>query len=318
MKAERSKELRVGAMIAVGLLVIFLAFFTIGNQEGFFAPKIELKAKFSNVEGLIEGAPVRLGGVKVGSVQRINFTPDGVDKNIIVVMSINSDSFSRIKRDSNARLGSQGLLGDRTVDITVGSPEEQRLLQGEYVNTVEAPQFGDLISRGGDALGDIKVTAQNAKEITWKINHGNGSLAQIINDPRLYTSLDSLLNMWSDITLKINKGEGFLARLVNDSSLYVNLTQSLGEIRDLTRSINAGEGTFGKMAKEDILYTHIDSLLIALQLTLDKINGGEGTAGQLVNNTNMYDKVNTTMDALNTLIVDIRQNPKKYVKLSLF
>ncbi len=318
MKSNIGREIRVGALIAVGLLIIFGAFFTIGGQEGIFNKKYNLLAKFENVEGLTTGAAVRLGGVKVGSVDKIGFVPNGEGKHVVVTLSVNAESFDRIKRDSNARLGSQGLLGDRTVEITVGSPSEQMLTEGEYINTIEAAQLSDLISESGDAMTDIKITAQNAKEITWKINHGSGSMAQILNDPRLYTNLDSLLNMWSDITLRIKNGEGFLARLVNDSLLYVNLTESLGEIKTMVGNINAGQGSLGKMATEDGVYNRLDSLLTNIDNTMAKLNNGEGTAGQLMNNEDMYVKINSTMDALNSLITDLKANPKKYVKLSLF
>jgi len=251
-------------------------------------------------------------------VKGIRFSPEGTDKSIIIELSVDENSFTRIRQDSNARLGSQGLLGDRTVDISVGSPQSPALRQGDFVSSIEATQFDDLISKSGDALTDIKITAQNAKEISWKINHGEGSLAQIINDPRLYTNLDSLLNMWSDITLKINSGQGFLAKLVNDPSLYNNLTASLAEMRTFLAAINAGQGSLGRVMADDNLYKRFDSLLTSVDNTMAKINSGEGTAGQFINNDDLYLKISDTMDALNQLIADIQENPKKYVKLSIF
>jgi phospholipid/cholesterol/gamma-HCH transport system substrate-binding protein len=318
MSTEIGREFRVGALIAVGLLIIFGAFFTIGGQEGFFTSKYELKARFGNVEGLTVGAPVRLGGVKVGSVSDIRFSPEGVGKFIVVEMSVSEHSFSRIRQDSDARLGSQGLLGDRTVDITVGSPESPGVRRGDYISSTEATQFDDLISKSGDALTDIKITAQNAKEISWKINHGEGSLAQIINDPRLYTSLDSLLDLWTEITVKINSGEGFLAKMVSDPTLYDNLAASLAEMKTFLAGLNAGEGSLGRMVRDDAMYNRADSILTSLDATLAKLTDGDGTAGQLINNTELYDRINSTMDALNELIVDIQENPKRYVKLSIF
>jgi phospholipid/cholesterol/gamma-HCH transport system substrate-binding protein len=318
MKTDMSTEIRVGALIAVGLVIIFIAFFSIGNQQGLFTKQYELKAKFGNVEGLTVGAAVRLGGVKVGTVEKISFAPDGLDKAIIVRMAVSSACFSRIKTDSKAKLGSQGLLGDRTIEISLGSPEAPQIIQGQFVNSVETAQLNEIISEGGDALTDIKITAQNAKEISWKINHGTGSLAQIINDPRLYMNLDSLLIMWSEITDKVNKGEGSLALLVNDPALYNNLSSTLKELTEFMANVNKGEGSLGKLAKQDTIYNRIDSFLASINNALVKINGGGGTVGQLTNNPDLYQKVNTTLDALNALIIDIKQNPKKYVKISLF
>jgi phospholipid/cholesterol/gamma-HCH transport system substrate-binding protein len=318
MKTDKSREIRVGALIAIGFLIIFGAFFAIGNQQGLFTRQYEINTKFGNVEGLSVGASVRLGGVKVGTVRNIEFSPWGHDKAIIVTIAVSSSSFTRIKSDSKAKLGSQGLLGDRTIDISLGSASANALRQGEFIPSLETSQLNDIISESGDAMTDIKVTASNAKEISWKINNGNGSLAKIINDPRLYTNLDSLLIIWSDISDKLNKGEGSMALLVNDPALYNNLTSSLHELTTFMASINRGEGSIGKLAKQDAIYNHLDSILTSINNTLTMVNGGSGTVGQLASNPNLYEKVNSTLDALNALIVDIKQNPKKYVKISLF
>jgi phospholipid/cholesterol/gamma-HCH transport system substrate-binding protein len=318
MNNNSGKELRVGALIAIGLLLIFGAFFVIGGQEGIFTRKYSIKARFVNVEGLTIGAPVRLGGVKVGSVEKINFSTDIQDQRIVICIAVSASSFDRIRKDSQAKLGSQGLLGDRTVDISVGTMAAGPINQGDFINTIETPMLGDLISQGGNAMTDLKATAKNANNISWKINNGSGSLAQIINDPRLYTDLDSLLDLWTRITVKINSGEGFLSGLVNDPRLYDNLSGSLSEIKIFMANLNSGHGSLGRIAQSDSLYNRFDSLLINVSETLAKINHGNGTAGQLVNNDDLYMKVNSTMDALNNLIVDIKKNPKKYVKLSLF
>jgi phospholipid/cholesterol/gamma-HCH transport system substrate-binding protein len=318
MDGNRGKEIRVGALIAVGFLIVFGAFFIIGGQEGLFHKKYELRARFENVEGLTVGAAVRLGGVKVGSVERVGFSSSDSDKRVVVKMLINARSFDQIRKDSMAKLGGQGLLGDRTVDISIGTPSEAAMMPGEFINTVETAQINDIISQGGDVMADLKSTARNIKEITYKINNGTGSLAQIINDPRLYTNLDSLLSLWSDITVKINSGQGVLAKLVNDPTLYNNLSTSLGEIDAFMANINDGKGSLGKLAKEDVVYNRFDSLLSTANTILTKVNSGSGTAGQALNNAGLYQRIDSTLTALNELIVDIKIHPKKYVKLSIF
>lgn len=317
MDKDSGKKIRVAAIISLGLIVIFLAFFAIGNQEGMFKSKYDLKAKFVNVEGLTVGAAVRLGGVKVGNVKDINFSEDW-DKRIVVTLSIGSSNFQKIRKNSVAKLGSQGLLGDRTIDITVGEKTSDPIAKGDFIETQEAPQLNEIISEGGDAIQDLKISAHNIKEITWKINNGTGSLAQILNDPRMYTNLDSLINLWSRITLKIESGKGFLSQLMNDSALYVNLTGTLSETRELLAKINAGEGTLGKLATDKTMYNHIDSVLISIDSTLALINGGNGTVGRMVTDTTMYLKMNATIESLDNLIKDIKAHPGRYVKISLF
>jgi len=318
MKADSTKELRVGALIAIGFVVIFLAFFQIGGKEGLFVTKIDLRARFIDVQGLTVGAPVRVGGMKVGAVKYIDFSDDGDRGMIVVTLAIDENSFSRIKKDSEAKLGTVGLLGDRTVDITIGSQSAEPLNRGDYVQTVEAVQLDNLLTESGEAVKEIKTTAQNAREIAWKINYGEGSLAKIINDPRLYTNLDSLLLIWSRISAKIDQGEGNLAAIINDPDLYRNMNRFLSGFTEFLTELNAGQGTLGKLATDDRLFNHTDSLLVSLTAALEKINAGEGTLGQMITNVELYEKLYSTLDALDILIKDIKEHPKKYVKVSLF
>jgi phospholipid/cholesterol/gamma-HCH transport system substrate-binding protein len=318
MKENTSRGIRVGFLAAVGFIIIFLAFFLVGGEEGLFSRTCELKARFQNVEGLTLGAPVRLGGVKVGAVNGIGFSSDRTDKTIIVTMSINHSAFSRIGKDSEARLGSKGLLGDRTVDITMGTPEAERCQPGEFIPTLEAYQIDDLISESGDVMTDIKLTAGDAREIAWKINRGEGALAQFINDPRMYTNLDSLLVLWTYITYRIKAGDGTLGEFINDGELYDQFTRLTTETADIIQAINEGKGALGKLTNETDLYNHTDSLLVNLNKTLEKINSGEGTLGQITTNAELYQKLLSTIESLDSLLVDLKAHPGRYVKLSLF
>ncbi len=307
MRDNTRKEIRVGAMIALGLIIIFSAFFIIGGKEGIFSKRYSLYARFDNIEGLTTGAPVRLGGWKVGTVEDIQFTDDAKGEAIIVQMSIDSESFIRIREDSRARLGSMGLLGDRTLDISLGSPESRPVAPGEFVPV-----------EGGDIIKDVEEIAENARDISKKINQGEGTMAQFINDPRLYTNLDSLLLIWSQISKEIDQGKGNIAKLFKDSTLYNNVSEFLEKSSVFIDDINAGKGSLGKLATDDKLYTRTDSLLAQLNNTLESINSGEGTMGQLMVNQELYTKLNKTLTSLDSLLVDLRENPGRYVKLSLF
>ncbi len=318
MKDHASKAIRVGFLAVLGFVIIFMAFFVVGDQGGFFTSKCELLARFKNVEGLTVGAPVRLGGVKVGSVKEIQFSEDISNKTIVVAMSIDHKSFSRVGKDSQARLGSMGLLGDRTVDISMGTPESEKCVEGDFVTTIEAYQIDDLISESGDIMTDVKLTAGDAREIAWKLNRGEGTFARFINDPRMYTNLDSLLVLWTNITHKIRTGDGSMAEFINDPEVYREFARLTKESADFVAAVNEGNSTLGKMANESGLYDHTDSLLVSLNETFEKINSGEGTLGQMANNAELYRKLTSTLESLDSLIVDVRKNPKRYVKLSLF
>ena len=308
MRENIVKEVKVGTLIAVGLVILFSAFFIIGGKEGILSSRDTIFARFDNVEGLAVGAPVRLGGMKVGSVNDIQFSSLADKKAIIVKMSIKKSALDRIRADSKAKLGNMGLLGDRTVEISLGSITEAPIKSGQFVP-----------SESGHIIEDVMKIAENAKVISDSIRLGQGSLAEVINDPRLYTNLDSLLIIWSDLSKKINEGRGNLAAVVNDSSLYQNMKKLLDTAAALLAQMNKGHGDLGRlMNSKGELYAHTDSTLASLNRLLDRINQGEGTLGQLASDAELYKKITATLQSLDSLIIDIRENPKRYVKFSLF
>jgi phospholipid/cholesterol/gamma-HCH transport system substrate-binding protein len=100
--------------------------------------------------------------------------------------------------------------------------------------------------------------------------------------------------------------------------LYDQFTRLTTEAADFLQAINEGRGALGKLANETDLYNRTDSLLLNLNRTLEKMNSGEGTLGQIATNAEMYEKLLSTIESLDSLLVDIKANPKRYVKLSLF
>lgn len=318
MASEKYKGLKVGILFTIGIIIIFAAIFIIGSHEGIFAKSDYLFIRFQDVEGLVVGSQVRLGGVRVGAVQEIFFPSDIGSNEVLVKISIKSESFNRIRTDSRVTLGSMGLLGDRTVDISIGSGSQPPMQPGQYISAISTFGLENLISATEPTVGDLKDVARNAKEITWKINQGEGSLAKIINDPRLYSNLDSLLILWSDISGKINSGEGNVSLIMNDTSLYTNMARFFGMFSQFMDTLNAGRGTLNELIYNKNLYNHTDSLLVSLNEMMEGLNNSEGTLGLLMHNAELYRKLNATLASLDSLLVDIRYNPKRYVKFSLF
>ena len=115
------RQLRVGAFVLAGLLVFFGLVYMLGRTAGLFERQYRLVADFASVGGLIQGATVRLAGVAVGRVGAIRLPEAGADK-VRVELSIARRVRDRIRADSIARIETLGLLGDRIVEVSLGSP----------------------------------------------------------------------------------------------------------------------------------------------------------------------------------------------------
>ena len=185
-----SREFRLGLFI-VGTLAIFAAgVFLIGSQESLFRPTYRLKAQFQNVSGLIDGADVRVGGVHKGTVRAIQL-PHRPDEKLTVMMDLENATRDVIKKDSVASIKSEGLLGDKYVEISFGSPDLERARDGDTIDTAAPLDISDLITKTNQILDTAKDTMQNVDSISTKVNNGQGTMGSLINDKKVYQQVNA-------------------------------------------------------------------------------------------------------------------------------
>src|SRR5438094_5772078 len=147
--------MRIGAFILLGLVVFLAIIYLLGAQARYFERKYALVAEFTEVGGLIDGATVRLAGVQIGRVTKVDLPPDPGGK-VRVTLSIARRFSGRIRKDSEARIVTQGLLGDKLVEITLGSPEAPPLPPGEHLIAREPFEMARVFAEAGEVLGSIK------------------------------------------------------------------------------------------------------------------------------------------------------------------
>ena len=183
---------RVGAFIAFALLILAVGVFVIGGKQSLFQSTYRIRADFQNVSGLNEGADVRVGGIHEGTVRRIEL-PRRPDEKVTVVMDLASATRDIVKKDSVASIRSEGLLGDKYVEVSFGSQEAKRLKGGETIESDPPTDFAELIKKAdqildstNQAVQSFDVTSDKLKSITSKIDRGNGTLGALVNDKTIY------------------------------------------------------------------------------------------------------------------------------------
>jgi outer membrane protein OmpA-like peptidoglycan-associated protein len=119
-----STAFRVGVLVVMALVFLSIGVFLIGNKDFLFSSTYRLKAEFQNVAGLNNGAAVRIGGIHQGTVKEIDL-PSQPDGKVTVVMNVKSETRNIIKKDSRASIKTEGLLGDKYVEISFGSPKAE-------------------------------------------------------------------------------------------------------------------------------------------------------------------------------------------------
>ena len=201
-----SKEVSLGLFVAVTLAILVLGVFLIGNTETLFRRTYRLKAEFQNVAGLSDGADVRVGGIHEGTVRKIEL-PKRPDGKVTVVMDLERGTREIVKKDSLAAIKSEGLLGDKYIEVSFGSQDAQRVRDGETIGSEPPLDISDLLAKTNQILDTTKTAMDGAQEtmshlqsITSKIDGGKGSIGALLNDKTVYNQATQAATNLSEST----------------------------------------------------------------------------------------------------------------------
>lgn len=182
------RVIRLG-MFIVGTLVIFaIGVFLIGDKEFLFSSTYRLKAPFSNVSGLINGAQVRVGGVHKGTVRHIQM-PTQAGGQMTVVMDMENSTRDVIKKDSVAAIQTEGLLGNKYVEVSFGSDDAPPVEDEDTIESVPPLDISDLIKKTNAILDSTKESTEHLQVISSNIREGKGTLGALVNDKKVYEEL---------------------------------------------------------------------------------------------------------------------------------
>jgi phospholipid/cholesterol/gamma-HCH transport system substrate-binding protein len=336
-------ELKIGVLTIFAIVILAITIFMLTGGKGFFWERYSLKTRFPNVAGLKPGSPVRVAGREVGTVTEIDFAGEQID----VTFQLNREIRDRVTTSSVATLGSVSLLGEGAVDITP-STSGTPVPEWGYVKPGRTPaQIADIteqasqgmamvnklvagLSQGQGTVGKLLTDdrlymqlqnfADAANDMARSVRQGRGTVGKLLNDPRTANALEASMKNVEDVTRRLSAGEGSLGKLLKDEAFSESLTGATGNMRTLTDRINRGEGTLGKLVTDDSVFKRLDSVTNRLDELVNRLNQGEGTAGQLLKDKQLYENMNKTVAEMQSLLADIRRDPKKYlnVKVSIF
>ena len=130
MKNKSAQQVRVGVFVTLGLVLAMVVIFMLGDISDMFERRFTVYARFDDISGLRVGAPIYLAGINVGKVEKIRFPGSLEEKKVVVTMRVRSEYRIRVRNDSAASVMTQGLLGDKAIFITVGSPDSPEVKNG--------------------------------------------------------------------------------------------------------------------------------------------------------------------------------------------
>jgi phospholipid/cholesterol/gamma-HCH transport system substrate-binding protein len=351
-------ELRVGLFVLAGAVLLAVVIFYVTGGGG-WGPKYRLRAFLPEVGGLTLGAPVRVDGVEVGNVEKISIAvlkpgePTSKDRNIEVDLRVQKTFQSYIRSDSSAVLITEGLLGNRYVDIDRGYVG--RVLENdEEIPGREENDLKEVVARSADLMDSLSSITRQASAVLTDVRNGHGSLGKFMVDETAYNHLNSSLGNLDRMMSEIQACKGTLGKLIRDDEMYNRVDSVAGRVDNVLEAVqnqqgtlgklvydagihesakkliensNAffadvrdGKGTLGKLATDDSLFTEYRQAGENLASATAKLNSNEATIGKFFDDPKFYDNFTGLAGDMRLLVGDFRKDPKKFlhVKFSIF
>jgi phospholipid/cholesterol/gamma-HCH transport system substrate-binding protein len=289
---SRARDVKVGLFVLAGLLLSALVIFLIGDERRLFDSAVGFKTHFADVEGLKDGAPIRMGGIDIGHVDTVGYGPNPTDGTVYVTLSIVKKEAGRIKTDSVVKIVTKGLLGDKMLEITKGTARDSVAPGGE----IPGEEPDDMMAQVGGMAAKAEKALDNVAAATESLADENlhkdlkGSMAS------LHTVLDQIAN-----------GEGYPHRFLTDKSeadrisrtlenvdrATIELSATLADVRGVVARVKQGPGfahdvIYGDGPKKEIEHfgaaagevaTTLKGIRESDSFAHDVLYGGKGSSG---------------------------------------
>ena len=311
------KEIGIGLIFIVAL-VLFIWGFSFLKGFNLFKEQRVVYAVYQQVSGLSRANPVSINGLKVGQVSDIYFEP-GFSGNIIVKLTIETQI--PIPRNSIALIYSSDLMGSKAIDLKLGN-DSLYIKNGDTLATKVEASLKEAVNQ------QIQPLKAKAEELIVSIDSVVTVIKQIFSEKareNLTSSLASVQKTFENLeNASFNLDQMIAAEKVRFGEIMYNLESITSTIEENKENIDNMLSNFSTLsdslakAKIPQTFANINRVGGDVAGIVDKINNGEGSIGMLVNDEALYNDLQRSAEQLNLLLEDIRINPKRYVRFSLF
>jgi phospholipid/cholesterol/gamma-HCH transport system substrate-binding protein len=317
-------QMRVGLFVATVGTIFFAAVFYFGITGTTLAHRAKVRAAFDNVFGLAQGSPVEMAGVVVGQVDRFEL-PDLKTGLVTVTLTIDRSALQRLGQSSEAFASSHALVGQRFIGLTMRPPDESPLPEGSWVRTRPTPEMEDITSRANHTLEqaeallrDLRSVAGTAGRIATTIDEGQGTLGHLVHDDSLFGALAATAENTRAFSDEAVRGHGALAVLSGDPKVGRDIRSGIGALAGTATDLRAGKGVLGRLTSDESDAARVDRVLANLDTVTDRLASAHGTLGALINDPAVLDRLNGLLGQVDSLVADVRRNPRRYLKLQAF
>ena len=302
---KNAKELKIGIFVVV---ILTASFFLINYLRGedIFNKEYKITGKYENVEGLVPSAPVFIKGFKAGKVTEVNYMTE--DGEFEVVCSVSS-SFP-VPTDSKMVIYAVDLMGGKGVKIALGEAEESAEDGAQLETAFEAGLVDELgasikplLAKVGNTLDSLSVLVSGVNTMLSEENvrRIDGTLA----------NLEKTMSSVKGIAATINGKSAELEAFMDNLSAFSGKLEGLSEKVDTT--IAGFNGVVDQLNEAEI-----KGLVASFKELVENINDPDGSINKLMKDDSVYNSVDSLLNDVNILVKKIQENPKKYLKISVF
>jgi phospholipid/cholesterol/gamma-HCH transport system substrate-binding protein len=211
-----------------------------------------------------------------------------------------------------------GLLGDKYVELSSGSPDAELIKSGDMIKGTAVVELKDVAEISASSIKQMSDFINKLDRLVTKIERGEGTFAKFLTDPEIYVTLKDISKTLSVVLHEIKDGQGTFKMLLYDPSLYNRMLAATASVEEFTLVLNDRQGTLRRLAEDPALYENLNRASQQLSSIMEKIDSGNGVASDLITNEKLASDLKDTITDIKELTKDMRDNPKKYFKFSLF
>jgi phospholipid/cholesterol/gamma-HCH transport system substrate-binding protein len=289
MAANQSNKVKLGVFVLAGLGFLVLLLYIIGKNQNLFGSTFSLKARFSNIHGLMPGNNIRFAGIDAGSVKHVEVLNDTT---IEVVLMIKTKMKPFIRRNAAIRIGTDGLIGNRVVNIEPSKEPSPLVTEGEVLQGSGAPDTDEMLETLNQTTADVAAIALSLRNTMDRFNDSK-VLWNLLEDPSLPATIKQSLARANAATMHLNKamfdialliedvkkGKGTVGKLMRDSTMFLAAEEAVEKIKNVGAVADSLSGQMGA------LVTSVSN----------DIHNGKGTVNALLKDEVMAQRLNNTI-----------------------
>ncbi|HEV9038525.1 MAG TPA: MlaD family protein [Puia sp.] len=283
MEKTNIKNFKLGILVLAGLVLMISTLYVIGRNENIFGSHFVLRSRFRNANGLIPGDNVRFAGLQAGTVKTVRVIDDTT---IEATLLIDEEMKPFIHRNALASIGTEGLIGNKVIDITPVAGRASQVQQGDRLPSQQVVSTEDMLRTLDKAGTNIVAITQGLKFTVERINNSD-AFWNILSDRRIALDVRSSLD--------------------NIRQASNNANAMTAQLRGLAEDITTGKGSVGRLLKDTAFATALEAAVAKISSAGDQLNSAAARIGNLAGNANTLVTDSTLSANLSASMENIRK-----------